>query len=129
MPLKVDWWEKLINFMFYFASFCFGNFSCASVLPLVAPLYVENFEIPLEFVHERLKTKTFLVHIKSVQTQLADARQHYTVIKYSETNDIATSVQLAGKLMTAGEANGSSKVCLRLAGKFDDTDNVEGDDS
>ncbi|XP_027153330.1 uncharacterized protein LOC113753389 isoform X2 [Coffea eugenioides] len=95
MPLKVDWWEKLINFMFYFASFCFGNFSCASVLPLVAPLYVENFEIPLEFVHERLKTKTFLVHIKSVQTQLADARQHYTVIKYSETNDIATSVQLA----------------------------------
>ena len=31
--------------------------------------------------------------------------------------------------MTAGEANGSSKVCLRLAGKFDDTDNVEGDNS
>ncbi|XP_071922337.1 serine/threonine-protein kinase GRIK2-like isoform X2 [Coffea arabica] len=37
------------------ASFCFGNFSCASVLPLVAPLYIENV------VHGDITTDNLLV--------------------------------------------------------------------
>ncbi|XP_071925052.1 replication protein A 70 kDa DNA-binding subunit D-like isoform X2 [Coffea arabica] len=54
----------------------------------------ENIELPLEFVHKELKSKMFLLHIKPVQTQLADSRQRYTVIYYSEIDDDADSVQL-----------------------------------
>lgn len=91
----------------------------------------ENVELPLEAVHEQLKLKTFLIHIKPVQTQLADTRQRYTVIYYSEINHDTDSTQqtnepkndspllgnIAGgtQLITPEKSTGTSKACLRLS--------------
>ena len=58
---------------------------------------LQNRELPLEFVHSSLKTKTFLLHIKPVQAQLADARQRYTVLHYSELGQEIDSAQLIGQ--------------------------------
>ena len=53
--------------------------------------------LPLQFVHEQLKSKTFLVHIKPVQAQLAYARQCYTIIYYFEVNEGASLAELIDK--------------------------------
>nr|XP_027120642.1 replication protein A 70 kDa DNA-binding subunit B-like [Coffea arabica] len=49
--------------------------------------FKQNIELPLEAVHNELESKWFLVHIKPVQTQMADAKQRYTIIYYSEVLD------------------------------------------
>nr|XP_027062744.1 replication protein A 70 kDa DNA-binding subunit B-like [Coffea arabica] len=54
----------------------------------------ENVELPLGLVHQQLKSKTFLIHIKPVQAQLADARQRYTVIYYYEADHATSSAQV-----------------------------------
>ncbi|XP_071932877.1 replication protein A 70 kDa DNA-binding subunit B-like [Coffea arabica] len=100
----------------------------------------QNLELPLQFVHEQLKTKTFLVHIKPVQTQLADARQRYTILYCSELEPKMSHAQLTHEpesvslscdqqaeneqLLTAGHGGSSSKVRLRLSQKFDETETV-----
>ncbi|XP_027174552.1 replication protein A 70 kDa DNA-binding subunit-like [Coffea eugenioides] len=104
----------------------------------------ENVELPLEFVHNELKSKTFLLHIKPVQTQLADARQRYTIIYYSEIDDATDSGQLAMQpkdgspfptkesdtiqLGTPGENSARSKICVRLSDRFDEPQNIELDE-
>ncbi|XP_027171826.1 replication protein A 70 kDa DNA-binding subunit-like [Coffea eugenioides] len=101
----------------------------------------ENVELPLEFVHKELKSKTFLLHIKPVQTQLADSRQRYTVIYYSEIDDDADSVQLTDEprddspfpskesetvqLGAEGENTARSKVCVQLSQRFDEPHSTE----
>ncbi|XP_071912262.1 uncharacterized protein [Coffea arabica] len=57
----------------------------------------KDLELRLEFVHAQLKTKTFLVHIKPVQTQLADAGQHYTILYCSELEPEFGHAQLTGE--------------------------------
>ncbi|XP_027076801.1 replication protein A 70 kDa DNA-binding subunit D-like [Coffea arabica] len=57
----------------------------------------ENVELPLDLVHEQLKSKTFLIHIKPIQAQLADARQRYTVIYYYEADHATSSVQVVSE--------------------------------
>ncbi|XP_071916183.1 replication protein A 70 kDa DNA-binding subunit B-like [Coffea arabica] len=104
----------------------------------------QNLELPLEFVHTQLKTKTFLVHIKPVQTQLVDARQRYTVLYCSETEPEFGCPQLTHEpesvslsidqqteneqLLTAGHGGSSSKVCLRLSQKFDEVETLDSND-
>lgn len=101
----------------------------------------ENIELPLDLVHKELKSKTFLVHIKPVQAQLADTRQRYTIIYYSEINDASTSIQSTNEekddssfpsneshtaqLMTTGESNTPSKARVRLSDRFDETESIE----
>ena len=52
----------------------------------------QNIELPLEIVHKELDSKWFLVHIKPAHTQVADTKQRYTIIYYSEIVDAATQV-------------------------------------
>ncbi|XP_027178070.1 replication factor A protein 1-like [Coffea eugenioides] len=101
----------------------------------------ENVALPLEFVHKELSSKTFLLHIKPVQTQLADARQRYTIIYYSEINDDANSAQLTSEAKdappfpskesdtiqvgTPGESSARSKVCVCLSERFDEPQTTE----
>nr|XP_027101682.1 uncharacterized protein LOC113722603 [Coffea arabica] len=101
----------------------------------------QNVELPLEFVHNELKSKMFLLHIKPVQTQLADARQRYTIIYYSEIDDPTASIQLTSqteddssflgkevdnvRLGTPGGDSDRSKICVRLSDRFDEPQNVE----
>ncbi|XP_027151904.1 replication protein A 70 kDa DNA-binding subunit B-like [Coffea eugenioides] len=49
--------------------------------------FTQNIELPLEKTHAELKQKLFLAHIRPVQSQLADAKQRYTIIYYCETTD------------------------------------------
>ena len=65
--------------MISFNNKCYISFSLLYLL-----CFFQNLELPLEFVHAQLKTKTFLVHIKLVQTQLADDRQRYTILYCAE---------------------------------------------
>ncbi|XP_071937565.1 replication protein A 70 kDa DNA-binding subunit D-like [Coffea arabica] len=104
----------------------------------------ENVALPLEFVHKELSSKTFLLHIKPVQTQLADARQRYTIIYYSEVNDDADSAQLTSEtkdappfpskesdtiqLGTPGESSARSKVCVRLSERFDEPQSTQAEE-
>ncbi|XP_071913971.1 replication protein A 70 kDa DNA-binding subunit B-like isoform X3 [Coffea arabica] len=106
--------------------------------------FFQNLELPLEFVHAQLKTKTYLVHIKPVQTQLADARQRYTVLYCSELEPKIARPQLTHEpesvslsadqqteneqLLTPEHGSSSSKVRLRLSEKFDETDTVSTND-
>ena len=61
----------------------------------------KNIELPLEAVHKELESKWFLVHIKPVQTQMADAKQRYTIIYYSEVlNTNAVQSPSQGKIDT-----------------------------
>ena len=61
------------------------------------PSCSQNVELPLDLVHEQLISKTFLIHIKPVQAQLADARQRYTVIYYYEADHATSSVQVVSE--------------------------------
>ncbi|XP_027118638.1 replication protein A 70 kDa DNA-binding subunit B-like [Coffea arabica] len=104
----------------------------------------ENVELPLEFVHNELSSKTFLLHIKPVQAQLADARQRYTILYYSEIDDATASAQLAMQpkdgspfptkesdtiqLGTPGGNSARSKICVRLSDRFDEPQNIEPDE-
>ncbi|XP_071925869.1 replication protein A 70 kDa DNA-binding subunit B isoform X3 [Coffea arabica] len=104
----------------------------------------QNLELPLDFVHARLKTKTFLVHIKPVQTQLADARQRYTILYCSEVEPEFGHAQLTGEpesvsvsahqqtenehLLMTGDGGSGSKVRLRLSQKFDEAETVDSND-
>ncbi|CDP10835.1 unnamed protein product [Coffea canephora] len=54
--------------------------------------FKQNIELPLETVHTDLESKWFLIHIKPVQTQVADTKQRYTIIYYSEIVDVATPI-------------------------------------
>ncbi|CDP18681.1 unnamed protein product [Coffea canephora] len=92
----------------------------------------------------QLKTKTFLVHIKPVQTQLVDARQRYTVLYCSEAEPEFGCPQLTHEpesvslsidqqteneqLLTAGHGGSSSKVCLLLSQKFDEAKTLDSND-
>ncbi|XP_027095918.1 uncharacterized protein [Coffea arabica] len=63
--------------------------------------FKQNIELPLEAVHKELESKWFLVHIKPVQTQMADAKQRYTIIYYSEVlNTNAVQSPSQGKIDT-----------------------------
>ncbi|XP_027084849.1 uncharacterized protein [Coffea arabica] len=104
----------------------------------------QNQELPLELVHNGLKTKTFLLHLKPVQTQLADARQRYTVLHYSELEqgiDSAHPMEQpaalpisaehrieTAQLLTPGESNSGSKARLHLTDKFDEAETAGADD-
>ncbi|XP_071939274.1 replication protein A 70 kDa DNA-binding subunit D-like [Coffea arabica] len=104
----------------------------------------ENVALPLEFVHKELSSKTFLLHIKPVQAQLADARQRYTIIYYSEVNAGADSAQLTSEAEDAppfpstesdtiqlgapGESSARSKVCVRLSERFDEPQSTEAEE-
>nr|XP_027071747.1 replication protein A 70 kDa DNA-binding subunit B-like [Coffea arabica] len=104
----------------------------------------QNLELPLEFVHAPLKTKTFLVHIKPVQTQLADDRQRYTILYCAELEPKMGRAQLMHEpesvslssdqqteneqLLTARHGGSSSKVRLRLSQKFDETETASTND-
>ena len=68
-----------------------------NLLILFPPSCSQNVELPLDLVHEQLKSKIFLVHIKPVQAQLADARQRYTVIYYYETGDGSNSTEITNE--------------------------------
>ncbi|XP_027182204.1 uncharacterized protein LOC113780620 [Coffea eugenioides] len=104
----------------------------------------QNLKLPLEFVHAQIKTKTFLVHIKPVQTQLADARQRYTILYCSELEPEFGRAQLTGEpesvslsthqqteneqLLMTGDGGSGSKVRLRLCQKFDEAETVDSND-
>ncbi|XP_071940335.1 replication protein A 70 kDa DNA-binding subunit B-like isoform X2 [Coffea arabica] len=103
----------------------------------------QNHELPLEFAHNSLKTKTFLLHIKPIQTQLADARQRYTILHYSELEqgfDSAQSLEQPNALpissehkidaaqLLAPESSSGSKARLRLSDKFDEAEITATDD-
>ncbi|XP_071918920.1 replication protein A 70 kDa DNA-binding subunit D-like [Coffea arabica] len=71
---------------------------------------------------DQIKTKTFLVHINPVQTQLADARQRYTILYCSELEPEFGRAQLTG------DGGFGSKVHLRLCQKFDEAETVDSND-
>ncbi|XP_027060683.2 replication protein A 70 kDa DNA-binding subunit D-like [Coffea arabica] len=108
--------------------------------------FKQNIELPLETVHKELELKWFLVHIKPVQTQVADTKQRYTIIYYSEVVDAATQVSSVNEsivpfvsvhdqddsshittsgTVTVEENNPTSKVRLSLNQKFDQAEEPE----
>ncbi|XP_027177660.1 uncharacterized protein LOC113776798 [Coffea eugenioides] len=105
----------------------------------------ENVELPLDLVHEQLKSKTFLIHIKPVQAQLADARQRYTVIYYYEADHATSSVQVVSEtkndlpllndqsptleLADTEQNPAPSKTRMRLSEKFDELDKLNAGNS
>ena len=54
----------------------------------------QNIELQLDHVHESLKTKWFVAHIKPVQSQTADAKQRYTIIYCCEESQYQTEQHL-----------------------------------
>ncbi|XP_027127757.1 replication protein A 70 kDa DNA-binding subunit D-like [Coffea arabica] len=105
----------------------------------------ENVELPLDLVHEQLKSKTFLIHIKPVQAQLADARQRYTVIYYYEVDHATSSAQVVSEtkndlpllndqsptleLADTEQNLAPSKTRMRLSEKFDELDKLNAGNS
>lgn len=54
----------------------------------------QNIELQLDHVHESLKTKWFVAHVKPVQSQLADAKQRYTIIYCCEVSEYQSEQQV-----------------------------------
>ncbi|XP_071904526.1 uncharacterized protein [Coffea arabica] len=108
--------------------------------------FKQNIELPLEIIHKELDSKWFLVHIKPVQTQVADTKQRYTIIYYSEIADAATPISSINEsiipflsvhnqdgpsqittsgTVTTEEDNPTSKIRVSLNQKFDQAEEPE----
>ncbi|XP_071906575.1 uncharacterized protein [Coffea arabica] len=74
--------------------------------------FIRNVELPLEHVHEALKTKLFAVQIQPAQSRYGYLQQRYTVVHFYEENQ--------------GEENKSpsTSICINMASNFDETDNL-----
>ena len=56
--------------------------------------FFQNIEPQLDHVHESLKIKWFVAHLKPVQSQLADVKQQYTIIYCCETSEYQSKQQV-----------------------------------
>ncbi|XP_027169736.1 uncharacterized protein LOC113769480 isoform X2 [Coffea eugenioides] len=77
--------------------------------------FTQNIELSLEKSHAELKQKLFLAHIRPVQSQLADAKQRYTIIYYCETTDQLESQlldiqEMPDHVLTYNEATNSASI-------------------
>ncbi|KAK6919335.1 hypothetical protein RJ641_015239, partial [Dillenia turbinata] len=79
----------------------------------------KNVELPLESLHKELKTKTFLAHIKPIQTQSASVRAD------ANADSSITDQTQTMELITSGEGTSKSKVRLCLMDKFGEAKNAE----
>ncbi|CDP15304.1 unnamed protein product [Coffea canephora] len=87
--------------------------------------YYQNMPLPLEILHEELKAKKFLAHIRPVHTLLADAKQRFTMVYYKDASheqvSITKSNEQAFTCPSSGETS-SSKAKACLLKKFDESD-------
>nr|XP_027074248.1 uncharacterized protein LOC113698577 isoform X2 [Coffea arabica] len=88
--------------------------------------YFQNMVLPLEVLHEDLKSKKFLAYIRPVQVPLADAKQRFTMVYYKEASDEQVSVTGSSEQAftcpssAGGTSSSKAKVCLLQ--KFDESD-------
>ncbi|XP_071917017.1 replication protein A 70 kDa DNA-binding subunit B-like [Coffea arabica] len=79
--------------------------------------YFQNTALPLEILHEDIKSKKFLACIRPVQVPLADAKQRFTMVYYKEvSHDQVSIIDSSEQTLispSAGETSSSkAKVCL-----------------
>ena len=79
-------------------------------------LEMQNLELPLGKLHQQLKTKKFLAHVKPVQTPLANGKRRYTMQYYEEISDGAHSIP------TVEEESSFPKTKLSLIDRFNNCD-------
>ena len=72
----------------------FLKFSSRHLVPYSIYAIFQDIELQLDHVHESLKTKWFVAHIKPVQSQIADAKQRYTIIYCCEESQYQTDQNL-----------------------------------
>ncbi|XP_027096980.1 uncharacterized protein [Coffea arabica] len=87
--------------------------------------YFQNMVLPLEVLHEDLKSKKFLAYIRPVQVPLANAKQRFTMVYYKEASDEQVSVASSSEQAftcpsSGGTSSSKAKVCLLQ--KFDESD-------